>query len=96
MVPMAYGNDVGGSIRSPATCCGLLGLKTTRGLLPWGPEYGDVMSGFAVEHALTRTVRDSAAVFDPTAGPDVGDSYFAPQPSYQRRGDARRAGRLRA
>jgi amidase len=81
MVPMGYGNDAGGSIRFPASCCGLFGLKPTRARLPWGPEYGDVFSGLAVEHALTRTVRDSAALLDATAGPDLGDPYIAPAPA---------------
>src|SRR2546429_578115 len=78
MVPMAHGNDLGGSIRYPAACCGLFGLKPTRARNPFGPEYGDVVSGLAVEHALTRSVRDSAALLDATAGPDRGDPYWAP------------------
>lgn len=82
MVPMAYGNDAGGSIRFPASCCGLFGLKPTRARLPFGPEYGDVFSGLAVEHALTRSVRDSAALLDATAGPDLGDPYWAPPPAH--------------
>ena len=80
MVPMGYGNDAGGSIRFPASCCGLFGLKPTRARLPLGPEYGDIFSGLAVEHALTRSVRDSAALLDATAGPDLGDPYLAPAP----------------
>lgn len=80
MVPMAYGNDAGGSIRFPASCCGLFGLKPTRARLPFGPEYGDVFSGLAVEHALTRSVRDSAVLLDSTAGHDLGDPYWAPPP----------------
>lgn len=80
MVPMGYGNDAGGSIRFPASCCGLFGLKPTRARLPLGPEYGDIFSGLAVEHALTRSVRDSAALLDATAGPDLGDPYVAPAP----------------
>jgi amidase len=81
MVPMAYGNDAGGSMRFPASCCGLFGLKPTRARLPFGPEYGDVFSGLAVEHALTRSVRDSAVLLDATAGPDLGDPYWAPPPA---------------
>lgn len=78
MVPMAHGNDLGGSIRYPASACGLFGLKPTRARLPLGPLYGDALSGAAVEHALTRTVRDSALLIDLTAGPALGDPYPAP------------------
>ncbi|HEU0238465.1 MAG TPA: amidase [Micromonosporaceae bacterium] len=78
LVPFAHGNDLGGSIRFPASCCGLFGFKPSRGRNPLGPEYGDVCNGFAVEHALTRSVRDSAALLDATAGPDLGDPYNAP------------------
>jgi amidase len=80
MVPMAHANDGGGSIRIPAACCGLFGLKPTRARNPLGPDFGDVISGLVVEHALTRSVRDSAALLDATAGPDVGDPYWAPPP----------------
>jgi amidase len=78
MVSIAHGNDAGGSIRTPAACCGVFGLKPSRGRNPLGPHYGDLMGGLVVEHALTRSVRDSAALLDATAGPDPGDPYCAP------------------
>ncbi len=78
LVPMAHANDGGGSIRIPASCCGLFGLKPTRARNPLGPDFGDMFSGLVVEHAVTRSVRDSAALLDATSGPDLGDPYWAP------------------
>lgn len=81
MVPMAHGNDAGGSIRVPAACCGVFGLKPSRARVPLGPHYGDLMSGLVAEHALTRSVRDSAALLDAVSGPALGDPYWAPPPA---------------
>jgi amidase len=78
MVPAAHGNDLGGSIRYPASCCGLFGLKPTRARVPLGPEYADPCAAMAVEHVLTRTVRDSAAILDVIAGPELGEPFPAP------------------
>ena len=78
MVPMAHANDGGGSIRIPASCCGLFGLKPTRARNPLGPDFGEGWGGLVAEHAVTRSVRDSAALLDATAGPDIGDPYWAP------------------
>ena len=81
LVPLAGGADGGGSIRIPASCCGLFGLKPTRGRTPTGPDVGDIWRGFAQEHVLTRSVRDSAAMLDAIAGPDVGAPYWAASPN---------------
>ena len=81
IVPAAHATDSGGSIRIPAACNGLVGLKPTRGLLPTGPHRGEASHGLSHEHAVTRSVRDCAALLDATAGPDAGAPYFAPRPS---------------
>lgn len=77
-VPLATGGDGGGSIRIPASCCGVFGLKPTRGRVPTGPVLSELWSGFAIEHGLTRSVRDSAALLDVVAGIDAGAPYAAP------------------
>jgi amidase len=72
IVPIAHASDGGGSIRIPASCNGLVGLKPTRDRVPTGPDYADPLCGLAGEFAVTRSVRDAAALLDAVAGPDVG------------------------
>lgn len=81
ILPASHATDSGGSIRIPAACNGLVGLKPTRGLLPTGPHRGEATHGLSHEHAVTRSVRDCAALLDATAGPDVGAPYFTALPA---------------
>ncbi len=78
IVPMAHANDGGGSIRIPAACCGLFGMKPTRARNPLGPQFTEIIGGLVMEHIVSRSVRDSAAMLDLTAGPAPGDPYYAP------------------
>jgi amidase len=80
IVPIAHANDGGGSIRIPASCCGLVGLKPTRARTSLGPLVGDTMSGLTAEHVVSRSVRDVALALDATHGPGPGDPYVAPPP----------------
>jgi Asp-tRNA(Asn)/Glu-tRNA(Gln) amidotransferase A subunit family amidase len=96
MLPMAHATDGFGSIRAPAACCGLVGLKPTRGRNTMAPYLGEGLGGCSVEHAVTLTVRDSAALLDATAGAGPGDPYVAPPPARPFLQEVRMApGRLR-
>ncbi len=80
IVPMAGANDGGGSIRIPAGHCGLFGLKPGRGRTPWGPDFNELLQGAAINHVLTRSVRDSAAMLDASCGPELGSFYHIEPP----------------
>lgn len=80
MVPVAHASDGGGSIRVPASCCGLFGLKPARGRVSQGPKLGEDWEGFSTQGMITRSVADSAALLDVLAGYEPGDPYWAPEP----------------
>jgi Asp-tRNA(Asn)/Glu-tRNA(Gln) amidotransferase A subunit family amidase len=81
MLPMAHASDGFGSIRAPAACCGLVGLKPTRGRNTFAPFSGEGLGGVSTEHAVTLSIRDSAALLDATRGAGPGDPYVAPLPA---------------
>ena len=81
MVPLAHGNDGGGSIRIPASCCGLVGLKPTRGRVSWAPMWTEGAIGLPTDGCLSRTVRDTAVTLDLIAGYEPGDAFLVPPPS---------------
>jgi amidase len=80
MISLADGSDLGGSIRIPASCCGLVGLKPSMGRVSIGPDYGDIASDMAVDGVLTRTVMDTAVALDVISGYEPGDRHCAPAP----------------
>jgi amidase len=81
MVPLGHANDGGGSIRIPASCCGLVGLKPSRGRVSMAPDYAELVGGIGIDGVVTRTVRDTAVALDVIAGYETGDPYWAPDPS---------------
>jgi len=78
ILPLAHASDGGGSIRIPASCCGLVGLKPSRGRVPFGPDKAEGWAGMSTSHVVSRSVRDSAAMLDATAGAETGEAYSAP------------------
>jgi Asp-tRNA(Asn)/Glu-tRNA(Gln) amidotransferase A subunit family amidase len=78
LIPVAHASDGGGSIRVPASCCGVFGIKPTRARVPMGPDFGEGWAGLASTNVISVSVRDSAALLDATQGPELGDPYYAP------------------
>ena len=96
ILPVAHASDGGGSIRIPAACCGLVGLKPSRARVPMGPHAGEGWGGMSTAHVVSRSLRDTAALLDATHGPDVGTPYFALEPERAYLDECSRApGRLR-
>src|SRR6185312_4422610 len=96
IVPLAHANDGGGSIRIPASCCGLVGLKPTRGRTSYGPDLADSVDVLGVDLVVSRSVRDTAAALDAVAGYMPGDPYCAtPEPDSYLAGMKRRPKKLR-
>jgi amidase len=96
IVPLAHANDGGGSIRIPASCCGLIGLKPTRGRTSYGPDLADSVDGLGVDLVVSRSVRDTAAALDAVAGYMPGDPYCAtPEPDSYLDGIRRKPKKLR-
>ena len=81
IVPIAHANDGGGSIRIPASECGLVGLKPSKGRVSFGPKIGEAWAGAAIDGVVTRTIRDTARVLDGISQPWIGDPYWAPLPA---------------
>jgi amidase len=81
LCPISHGSDGGGSIRIPASCCGVFGLKPARGRVSSGPDRGDSLAGLATDGPIARTVEDAAAMLDVMAGYELGDPYWAPPPA---------------
>jgi len=80
VIPVAHASDGGGSIRIPAACCGLFGMKPSRGRTPMGPATTEGWNGQSTVHAVSRSVRDNAALLDATHGAEIGSRYVAPAP----------------
>jgi amidase len=96
IVPLAHANDGGGSIRIPASCCGLVGLKPSRGRVSAGPDMGEAVDGLSCELAVSRSVRDTAAALDVAAGMEAGDPYCAtPAPTSYLQASKQKPKRLR-
>jgi amidase/6-aminohexanoate-cyclic-dimer hydrolase len=96
VVPMAQASDGGGSIRCPASACGVFGMKPSRGRVPMGPRVTESWLGLSVVHAVSRSVRDNAALLDATHGSEVGSRYVAPAPEASYLSEVtREPGRLR-